>query len=64
MRMLVEVCAPRAVFASDSLGVAADHVEALAFAWLAREFLEGRAANVPAVTGARGHRLLGAHYPR
>jgi anhydro-N-acetylmuramic acid kinase len=48
---------------TDSQGVAADRVEALAFAWLAREHLEGRAGNLPAVTGARGPRVLGALYP-
>ncbi len=62
--LLEEACAPREVIVSDTLGIAADHVEALAFAWLAREFVEGRPANFPAVTGARGPRLLGAHYPR
>jgi len=64
MRMLAGSCAPRRVVASDALGVGADQVEALAFAWLAREFVERRCANLPAVTGARGPRLLGALYPR
>jgi anhydro-N-acetylmuramic acid kinase len=64
MRMLAQACAPRPVIASDTLGVAADEVEALAFAWLAREFVSGRSANLPAVTGARGPRRLGALYPR
>ncbi len=64
MRMLAEACTPRRVFASDALGVAPDQVEALAFAWLAREFVEGRNANLPAVTGARGPRPLGALFPR
>jgi anhydro-N-acetylmuramic acid kinase len=41
-----------------------EHVEALAFAWLARETLAGRPGNVPSVTGARGPRVLGAIYPR
>jgi len=63
MRMLAEACAPRRVFGSDAVGVAPDQVEALAFAWLAREFVEHRCANLPAVTGARGLRLLGALYP-
>jgi anhydro-N-acetylmuramic acid kinase len=49
---------------TDSAGVAGDHVEALAFAWLAREALAGRAGNLPAVTGASGPRVLGAIYPR
>ena len=38
------------------------HVEAAAFAWLAKALRTGVPANVPAVTGARGKRLLGAHY--
>ncbi len=45
-------------------GVAVEHVEALAFAWLAREALAGRPGNLPAVTGAPGQRVLGAIYPR
>ena len=44
--------------------MAVEHVEALAFAWLAREALAGRPGNLPAVTGARGLRVLGAIYPR
>ena len=45
-------------------GVAVEHVEALAFAWLAREALAGRPGNLPAVTGAAGPRVLGAVYRR
>jgi len=52
------------VDATDALGVASGHVEALAFAWLARETLAGRPGNVPEVTGAGGPRVLGAIYPR
>jgi anhydro-N-acetylmuramic acid kinase len=52
------------VEATDTVGVASDHVEALAFAWLARETLAGRPGNLPAVTGARAPRVLGAIYPR
>jgi anhydro-N-acetylmuramic acid kinase len=44
-------------------GVAPEHVEALAFAWLAQAYLERRPGNLPAVTGAAGPRLLGALYP-
>jgi anhydro-N-acetylmuramic acid kinase len=56
--------APRVVTTTAARGVAAEHVEALAFAWLARETLAGRPGNLPAVTGARGLRVLGAIYPR
>lgn len=38
-------------------------VEAAAFAWLAARFLDGQPGNLPAVTGARGLRVLGALYP-
>ncbi|MBK9117668.1 MAG: anhydro-N-acetylmuramic acid kinase [Betaproteobacteria bacterium] len=53
-----------AVGTTEAEGVATDHVEALAFAWLAREALAGRHGNLPAVTGASGPRVLGAIYPR
>jgi anhydro-N-acetylmuramic acid kinase len=46
------------------LGIEPEHVEALAFAWLAREALKGRPGNLPAVTGAKGPRVLGAIYPK
>jgi anhydro-N-acetylmuramic acid kinase len=55
--------APRNVTTTADHGVAVEHVEALAFA-LAREAIEGRPANLPAVTGAQGMRVLGAVYPR
>lgn len=44
-------------------GLDPDHVEAMGFAWLARQTLAGRAGNLPAVTGARGPRTLGVIYP-
>lgn len=48
---------------TESRGVPTDQVEALAFAWLAAACVERRAGNLPAVTGARGTRVLGALYP-
>lgn len=48
---------------TDDLGVNADWVEAFAFAWLARQTLNGNAGNLPEVTGAKGSRILGAIYP-
>jgi len=51
------------VQSTDAQGLPAMQVEAVAFAWLAREFLARRPANLPSVTGARGERLLGALYP-
>lgn len=43
-------------------GLDSDYMEAMAFAWLARETLAGRTGNLPAVTGARGRRILGGVY--
>lgn len=64
MRALAAELAPRKLTTTASEGVAVEHVEAMAFAWLARETLAGRPGNLPAVTGARGPRILGAIYPR
>ena len=44
-------------------GVDPDAIEAMAFAWLARETLAGRPGNLCAVTGARGPRVLGGIFP-
>ncbi|MBV6788501.1 anhydro-N-acetylmuramic acid kinase [Xanthomonas euvesicatoria] len=51
------------VESSARYGLDPDYLEAMGFAWLAAELLAGRAANLPAVTGAAGPRLLGAIYP-
>ena len=51
--------------ASEEAGaIAPEHVEALAFAWLAKRCMAGLAGNLPEVTGAQGTRVLGAIYPR
>ncbi|KAF1710828.1 anhydro-N-acetylmuramic acid kinase [Pseudoxanthomonas sacheonensis] len=44
-------------------GLDPDYVEAMGFAWLARETLAGRPGNLPSVTGAKGPRVLGTIYP-
>ncbi|HTN65740.1 MAG TPA: anhydro-N-acetylmuramic acid kinase [Burkholderiaceae bacterium] len=54
---------PSTVRTTDALGIAPDQVEALAFAWLASRFDRRQPGNLPAVTGARGLRILGALYP-
>ena len=51
------------VATTSTIGVGADWVEALAFAWLARQITLRLPGNVPGVTGAQGPRLLGAIYP-
>jgi len=55
---------PQAVVESTAThGLDPDYVEAMGFAWLARETLAGRSGNLPAVTGAVGRRVLGVVYP-
>jgi len=51
------------VATTEVLGIHPDWVEAAAFAWLAKQSIAGLAGNVPAVTGAKGPRILGAIYP-
>lgn len=51
------------VESSQYWGLDPDYLEAMGFAWLARETLAGRPGNLPAVTGARGPRVLGAIHP-
>lgn len=51
-----------AIASTAALGLDPDFVEAVGFAWLARETLAGRAGNRCEVTGARGPRVLGAVY--
>jgi anhydro-N-acetylmuramic acid kinase len=48
---------------SEASGIDPQLVEALAFAWLAWAHKTKRPANLPAVTGASGPRILGACYP-
>ena len=55
--------APCIVESSAMHGLDPDQVEAMAFAWLAQRAIEGKAGNVPQVTGASGPRVLGAIYP-
>jgi anhydro-N-acetylmuramic acid kinase len=48
---------------TDSLGIPPDQVEAIAFAWLARQTLRGNPGNLPSVTGAEHLVILGGIYP-
>lgn len=47
---------------TQQLGLAPTWVEAAAFAWLAKQRIEGQTGNLPRVTGAQGGRVLGAVY--
>jgi anhydro-N-acetylmuramic acid kinase len=48
---------------TDALALPTQHVEAAAFAWLAKQTLLSKPGNLPQVTGAKGLRILGALYP-
>jgi len=63
MARLAGALVPLKVVSSDSRGWPPDQVEASAFAWLARAFVERQAGNVATATGAAGPRVLGALYP-
>jgi anhydro-N-acetylmuramic acid kinase len=63
MRRLSALAPEVEVLSTGAKGVPPDQVEALAFAWLARQFIDRRPGNLPAVTGARGTRVLGALHP-
>ena len=48
------------IFTTNELGVDVDYVEAVAFAFFAKQALEGIATNLSEVTGAKGAKVLGA----
>lgn len=54
---------PLEITTSESSGIDPQLVEGLAFAWLAWAHKQKRPANLPAVTGAKAPRILGACYP-
>jgi anhydro-N-acetylmuramic acid kinase len=51
------------VESTESFGIAPDWVEAMAFAWLARQTLRGLPGNLISVTGAKSPVVLGGIYP-
>jgi anhydro-N-acetylmuramic acid kinase len=61
---LRSLVAPIEVADTHALGIDADFMEAVAFAWLAKQCLDRASGNVPAVTGAQSERVLGVIYPR
>jgi anhydro-N-acetylmuramic acid kinase len=63
MRLLRDYLAPIDVHDGSVLGVDPDAKEAVAFAVLAWAHMNGRTANEPAATGAKGPRVLGSFTP-
>lgn len=54
---------PRLIASTTQLGIPPEWVEAVAFAWLAKQTLDGKPGNEPTVTGATKASILGAIYP-
>lgn len=64
LRDALRECLPACrIDTTAALGLDPAHVEAAAFAWLAWRTVHRQPGNLPAVTGARGPRILGAIYP-
>ncbi|OED49222.1 hypothetical protein ACH42_01995 [Endozoicomonas sp. (ex Bugula neritina AB1)] len=61
-KRLQQLLPDRSIQTTKMLGIAPDWVEAVAFAWLARQTLEHCPGNLPEVTGAKGVRILGGIY--
>lgn len=51
------------ITSTQALGINPDWMEAIAFAWLAKQAIEKKPGNLTDVTGAKGDRILGALYP-
>lgn len=62
MQRLQALLPGSAVAPSTAYGLPPEQVEAAAFAWLAQQCIHGLPGNLPAATGARGPRILGAIY--
>ena len=62
MDRLKMLALPASVASTVELGIDPDWMEAMAFAWLARQCLHGQPGNLPQATGASGPRILGAIY--
>ncbi len=59
---LEKLAAPAVVESSERYGIEPDWVEAVAFAWLARQTMEEQPGNLPSVTGATQPVVLGGIY--
>ena len=62
VRHLTAALAECNIETTDTLGIGVDWLEAMAFAWLAKQALCGHSASLPSVTGARHPCILGAIY--
>ncbi len=59
LRARLKACS---VESTEKYGISPDWMEAMAFAWLAKQTLQGKPGNLPAVTGAKRAVVLGGIY--
>ena len=62
MQKLANRLKSKKIDTTKAYGIDPDAVEAIAFAWLAKQRIDSKPANLPAVTGARESVLLGTIY--
>ncbi len=62
MENIAAILPKTTVISSTDFGIAPEHIEAAAFAWLARQRILELPGNVPSVTGAINETVLGAIY--
>ena len=62
MHRLTQLLPAHRVASTEKLGIAPEWVEAVAFAWLAKQTIEKKSGNLPAVTGADRSVPLGGIY--
>lgn len=53
---------PLRITTTEEIGIHPDWIEAVCFAWLAKQTVEGKPGNLPSVTGAKKPAVLGAIY--
>lgn len=63
MRLLRNKATHCSVDSTSTYGIDPDHVEAMAFAWLAYKTIKGHTGNITSVTGAQSNAILGGIYP-
>jgi anhydro-N-acetylmuramic acid kinase len=63
MRLLGNNAEQISVDSCSAYGIDPDHVEAMAFAWLAYQTIRGHTSNITSVTGATFNTILGGIYP-